>query len=191
MSAKGLDSKVLMTATMGVVEKILANSSNLLPTASSENKEVDIVEYYGHMRAMDMNDFNSSVYIAVVNYYLTQADMQRNKTKGALILYVDMENASKLYKALGFSIPDDEDDGSMLDGCGQLCNLIGEALKNELTNLGYVNLEMSGPQQYKNSVTGGVNFSLDQKKKCQFSFFYWKCKALVVEVTLADIPQKR
>lgn len=189
--AKSIDSQVLMTTVMGVVEQTLAKMSGIMPTEAPQTKEADIIEFYGRMRVMNMNDFNAPVYVSVVNYYLTQEDMNKGKAKGVLVLYVDAENASKLYKFLGFTVPDDEDDESMLDGCGELCNLIGGALKNELANVGYVNLVMSAPEYYKNSVTDGVKFSLDQKKKYQFSFFYWKRKTLVLEVSMADIPLKK
>lgn len=185
-----LDTQVLLAALKSATDQVLNGLPGIVPTSDAESKEVDIVEYYGRMRALSMNDFNASIYISVINYYLSDADKERNKPKGALLTYVDSENAGKLYKGMELGVVDDEDDASMMAGCAKLCIKMSEGVKSALTNQGFAPLVASEPQTFKNSITHGVNFSLDQKKKAQMGFFFWKRKALVVELTLASIPQK-
>ena len=181
----------IVTMLMGVIEQALSKMSGIAPSEPAQTKEIELVEYEGRMRALGTEKFNAPAFISVVNYYLTPGDMERHKAKGALVLYLDFENAGKLLKGLGIAIPDDEDDMSMVNACGKLCDGWSSAFKKELVGLGYADLVMSSPCNYKNSVLEGVEYSADQKTKHECSFFYWKRKAIVVELTLAAIPQKR
>ncbi len=191
MADKNMDPQVIMTSVMGVIESVLGKMSGVVATDQPQSKECDIIEYDGRMRVGGMEKFNAPSFVSVINFYISPNDMERHKAKGALVVFVDSENAGKLFHALGFSIPDDEDDVSMMDACGELCNLIAGNFKNELSGLGYADLTISAPHSYKNSVIDGVEYSPDQKNKYEFSFFYWRRKAIVVEVTLANIPQKK
>ncbi len=191
MAGKSIDSQAAMTTMLAAVEAALAKMSGFVATDKPQVVENDILEYEGRLRVTGMEKFNAPSYVSVVNYYLSPGDKDRHRAKGALIVYVDSENAGKLFKALGFPTTDDEDDVSMMDSCGQFCTLIGEGFKSGLVNLGYVDLDMSSPHNYKNSVLHGVEYSTDQEKLHEFSFFYWKRKAIVVELTLAAIPMKR
>ena len=190
MADKNMDPQIV-GAIKGVIESVLGKMSGIVATEPSQTKECNIIEYEGRMRVGGMEKFNAPSFISVVNFYLSQGDMDRHRAKGALVVYVDSENAGKLYNSLGFSIPDDEEDVSMIAACGELSNLIAGTFKNELVTLGYQDLTISQPHNYKNSVIEGVEFSSDQKIKHEFSFFYWRRKAVVVELTLAAIPQKR
>ncbi len=191
-SGKGVDPQVLMTTMMGVTEEVLGTMSGVTATEPMQTKEVDIIEYNGRMRCVGMEKFNAPSYVSVVNYYLNPQDLEAHKrAKGALVLYIDFENAGKLFKSLGFSVSEDEDDASMMDAAGEFCNMLGGGFKNEISKLGYLDMSMSAPHNYKNSVMEGVEFSPDQDTKYELSFFYWKRKAIVVEITLAAIPMKK
>ena len=192
MGAKSLDPQVLTTTMLGVIEPVLSKMTGIVATAEPETKELEIVDYEGRLRVSGVEKFNTASYISVINFYLNEKDKQSHKAaKGAMVLYVESENAGKVFKALGFSVPEDEDDTSMMDACGQFCDLLAQGFKTELNRLGYFDLVLSNPDNYRNSVLEGVEFSPDQKIKFEFSFSYWKHKAIIVEVTLADIPQKR
>jgi hypothetical protein len=191
MVGKSLDAQVVSTIVMGAVDHHLSNLPGIIPTDSPQTKEVEIVEYEGRMRVGGMEKFEAPSFISSVSFYLTGKDLEHHKSKGALILYLEFENASKLYKALGFKVPEDEDDISMMEACGKFCHLLGENIKNKLSEAGYVELFMSTPDNCKNSSMEGVEYSPDQKMKHEFSYYYWKRKAIVVELTLADIPSKK
>ncbi|MBF0490558.1 MAG: hypothetical protein HQL15_08065 [Candidatus Omnitrophica bacterium] len=192
MADKNMDPQVMMTTMMRVIESTFSKMSGVLPSSPSEAKEKDVVEYDGRLRVDGIEKFESPAYISVVNYYLTKEDMERHgRVKGAMILYVDVESSGKLFKALGFPFPDDEDDSSMMDCNGEFCNLLGGALKNELVNIGFSNLVMSAPYNYRSSIINGVEFSPDQKKMYEFNLFYFKRKSIVIELTMASIPLKK
>ncbi len=192
MAEKNFDPQVLMTTMMGVIEATLSKMSGIPPTQPPEAVEKELIEVEGRLRVSGYEKFQAPAYISVVNYYLLESDIHKQgKAKGAMIVYVDVENSGKLYKALGFPYPDDEDDASMMDCNGEFCNVLGGSFKNEIADLGFTNLVMSAPYNYRSSIVDGVEFSLDQKKIYEFSFFYFKRKSIVIELTLAGLPQKK
>ena len=73
------------------------------------------------MRIKATDKFDVAVYIAAVNFYLNKPDMQAHRARGAMIVYMDIEVADKLFKAAGLKVPYDEDDESMMGLCGNLC----------------------------------------------------------------------
>lgn len=189
MVDKVMGSQNFMKTASGVIESVLSKMSGIVPTDQPQSKEMDIIEYEGRMRVGGMEKFNAPSFISVVNFYLSTGDRDRHKAKGALVAYVDFENAGKIFNSLGFAIPDDEEDHSMMEACGKFAELLADSLKKELATLGYQDLVMSVPHNYKNSIIEGVEFSADQKIKYEFSFFYWRRKAIVVEITLGNVPQ--
>lgn len=189
--SKEFDVQVLNTTLMGCMEDILGKMSGVAATDQPQVRTIDIIEYEGRMRVTGMEKFNAPSYVSVINYYLNQADLEKHRAKGSMVVFVDAENAGKLFKSLGFYVSDDEDEASMMDACGELCNLLGGSFKNELSNMGFVDMSMSAPSNYRNTVMQGVEYSQDQQTKQEFSFFYWKRKAIVVEVTMANIPEKK
>lgn len=188
-SNKDFDPQVLSEAAVGAVQQAFSRSN--LPHQVPDIKAVDIVEYDGRMRAMGLERLDSPCYVSAVNFYLSKADMdRRNKPKGAMVLYMETETAGKLFKAAEIPFADDEDDASMTTACGQFAQMVADALNSELSAKGYAALVPSKPQNYKNSVMGGVEFSPDQKTKHEITFVYFKHKAIGVDLTLAPIPKK-
>jgi hypothetical protein len=187
-AAKNVDGAVaasLMSATQQLMDRV-----GIAATEPPQAKDLDIVEYEGRMKVSGMEKFEAPCYISVINFYLSTADMERHKPKGALVLYVEFEHASKLFNSLGFRVPDDEDDVSMMSSCGAFCTQLAEDFKKELLAAGYSDLVLSKPQNAKNKMMTGAEFSADQNRKHEISFFYWKHKALVVELTMAALPKK-
>lgn len=192
MSAKSLDPQVVTSVMTGVMDEMLSKMSGIAPSSPAENKEIEIDEYEGRMKAVGFEKFEAASYISAVNFYLNKNDLERHKgAKGALILYIDHENASKLYKALTIRVDEDEDDVSMMNAASELCQSLAENFKNKLAEAGYAELAVSEPSNYKNTALRGIEFSPDQKIKFEFSYFYWKRKSLVVEISLTDLPRKR
>ena len=189
--AKPLDLDVLNPAVTGVMEEVLAKLGGINPTASPTTKTVDIEEYEGRMRVNGIDKFQAPSYISTVVFYSSAGDAgQHRNAKGTVVLYVDHENAGKLFNGLGFRVPEDEDDVSMMESCGKMADLIASTFKNRLVQQGYADLAKSAPSNYKNSVPEGVEFSKDQTSKQEYCFFYWKRKAIIVEVALTPIPRR-
>jgi hypothetical protein len=189
MSAKSLDSQVINSIVPEVMEGFLSKLG--APTSPPENKELEIDEYEGRMKVVGLQKFETASFISVVNFYLNQVEMSRHKPKGVFVVYIDSENASKIYKILGIRVDEDEDDISMMKACDELTQSFAEAFKNKLLEQGYIDLLMSEPVHFRNTALRGVEFSPDQKIKFEFSFFYWKRKSIVIEISLADLPRKR
>ena len=142
------------------------------------------------MRIKATDKFDVAVYIAAVNFYLNDTDMQAHKARGAMILYMDTEVADKLFRAAGLQVPYDEDDESMMALCGKLCQSIADGFKDKLSSAGYVTLKVSPAAVYKNTISEGVEFNKDQDEKQEISFYFLKHKALVIEWTMVPIPRK-
>ena len=187
---KGLDPQVLTGAFMAAMGQMLEKMGAISPSEEPKIEESEIIEYDGKMRVSGMEKFNNSSFLSVVNFYLNQGDMQRQKPKGALVLFFEAENTSKFLKAFGMRFADDEDDKSLMDACGQVCEAVAAEFKTELTRKGFVDLVVSKPRNYKNNVIEGIDYSQDQKTKQTVSFFYFKTKAIVGDLTMADLPRK-
>src|SRR5436190_1488604 len=110
MPVKSLDPQVLTAVMTRSIEQLLSKMSGIASTKPPETKELEIDEYDGRMRVSGVEKFDASSYISVVNYYLSDKDLKSHKAKGAMILYIESENSSKLFKALGIKVTEDEDD---------------------------------------------------------------------------------
>ncbi len=188
--AKIFEQALLASTLTEIVEKTISEKNALMPTAPTESALKDILEYEGRMRVSGMDKFNSPSFIAVSNLYLNDADKQRNKPKGAIVVFMNTEFADKIFKALGLAVPYDEDDDSMMKLCGEFTATVVNALTDRLAGAGYVSLLSQAPLVYKNNVSEGVAFSVDQQEKQEITFTYFKNKAIIIEVSLAPIPKK-
>ncbi len=188
--AKIFEPTLLTSSLTEIVEKLISEKNAVLPTQPTESVLKDIMEYEGRMRVSGMDKFNSPSLIAVTNLYLNEADKQKNKAKGAVVLFMNTEIADKIFKAVGFTVPYDEDDDSMMKLCGQFAQAVVNAFKDRLSSAGYAALIASEPLVYKNNVSEGVAFSPDQVEKQEISFYYFKTKTILIEVSLAPIPKK-
>ena len=188
--AKSLDPQIVNPILTNFIEELITTKGNLVATKPFETATKPISEYEERMLIKANDKFDVAVYIAATNFYLNKGDMQAHKSRGAMIVYMDIEVADKLFKAAGLQVPYDEDDESMMALCGSLCQLIADALKNGLAAAGYPAFEVSTPGVYKNTISEGVEFSTDQKEKQELSFYFLKHKALVIDWTLTPISKK-
>lgn len=188
--AKIFDPQIVNPIITGFIEDLISSRGSLPASKPFEVVTKSIDEYEDRMRIKATDKFDVAVYVSVANFYLNKPDMQAHRARGALIVYMDIEVADKLFKAAGLQVPYDEDDESMMGLCGSLCQSIADALRDRLAAAGYVSLEISTPAVYKNSISEGVEFSKEQDEKQELSFYFLKHKALVVEWTLAPIPKK-
>ena len=175
--------KLAVTLT-NVVKSFLEKNGTAALTKEPEIVERDIIEYESRMRVFGMEKFNAPCYISVVNFYPSQKDLEAHNACGALVLYLQLENADKLLKALGHRKFDDGDDEVMLGKCGELSTAIAESFKNEIGSQGSRSLVPSAPLNYKNVVPEGVEFDYNEHKLQEVSFYLWKEKVLAFDVTL-------
>ena len=126
---KGFDPSIVNPIMTGFIEELITAQGGLVPSKPHEIAAKPVDEYEGRMRVNALEKFDASVYIAAISFYLNQADMKAHRACGALILYMDIEVADKIFKAAGLEVPYDEDDEDHDDhgrhlvpndrGCGQ------------------------------------------------------------------------
>jgi len=188
--AKIFDPQIVNPILTGYIEELVTTKGGLAASQPFEVAVKTIEEYEDRMRINATDKFDVAVYVAAANFYLNKGDMQAHRSRGAMVLYMDIEVADKIFRAAGLQVPYDEDDESMMALCGSLCQLIAGALKDRLIAAGFVNLEVSAPAVYKNTISEGVEFSKDQDEKQEISFYFLKHKAMVIDWTLSPIPKK-
>jgi len=150
-----------------------------------------IIEYEGKMRADGMEKFNNEpTYVSAVNYYTNEADMQKGKALGALVIYVEQAYLPKLMKLLQYPPVDDENEDAMLDSCGTLSNIIAGRFKSEMSSAGYIELEMSHFQTYRNSAFAGVAFCRNEFDMYEVTFDIAGKKRLVMEISMGVVPKR-
>jgi hypothetical protein len=160
-------------------------------SASPVKERKRIIEFDGRMRADGMEKFdNEPTYVSAVNFYGSEKDMEKGKTLGALIIYVEQSYIAKLMKMLRYPPIDDESDDAMRDSCGTLCNIVSGRFKSEISSAGYIELEMSHFMNYRNSAFGGVNFCYNEYDKYQLDFEIDKKKRMVIEMTMGAVPKR-
>jgi hypothetical protein len=188
--AKIFDPQIVNPIITGIIEEMVTSKGSLFPTKPFDLAVKPIEEYEGRMRVNATDKFDVSVYIAAINFYLNQADMQAHRARGALLFYMNTDVADKIFKAAAYQVPYDEDDESMMVLCGSLCKSIADSFKDRLAMAGYASLEVSTPSVYKNSIPEGVEFNKEQDEKQELSFYFLKQKALAIDWTMASIPKK-
>lgn len=151
-----------------------------------------IIEYDGKMRVDGMEKFNNEpAYGSTVNYYVNAAEMAKKKALGALVVCVPEAYLPKLMKTLQYPAIDDEDEKAMLDSVGTLCNIVAGRFKSEVSAAGYIELEMSPFNNFRNSPLFGIDFCLQEYDKYEISFDLEGVKRLVVEMTMGVVPLRK
>ena len=187
---KSFDPQIVNSILTGFIEELITTTGGLPASKPCEIVARPINEYEGRMRINALEKFDVAAYLASTNFYLNQADMQKRRACGALILYMDIEVADKIFKAAGLQVPYDEDDESMMGMSVTLCQLIVDALKDRLAAAGFSSILSSLPCVYKTKIPEGVEFSKGQDEKQELSFYVLKRKAMAIDWTLPPIPKK-
>src|SRR3990172_6447999 len=163
---KGFDKQAIATTLIGCVQEIFTKTCHLTFSKEPEYVEREIIEYNSRMRIFGLEKFNGPCYIAVVNFYLNKREYEAKNVQGVMVLYILEEIIEKLMKALNFEGvgSNEEDVESILNGCGEFCNMIAGQFKNALPALGYSDLVISAPSKYVNDIPDGVEFHYGEYK---------------------------
>ena len=117
--------------------------------------------------------------------------MAKKKTLGALVVYVPEAYLPKLMRTLQYPAIDDEDEKAMLDSVGTLCNIVAGRFKSEISSAGYIELEMSHFNNFRNSPLFGIDFCLAEYDKYEVIFELEGSKRMVIEMTMGVVPVRR
>ena len=184
-----IEKQVIESTLMRVVEDTFRQLCHVDFSAAPVAEEKDVIEYDGHMRLFLMDKFNGQAYAGVVNYFLTQKDLDKGYPVGTFVVYVKEEVVEKFVKALGHSLHEAEDETVVKSVMGEFTGTLGGNFKNELKVQGYNDLILSAPLVFKNTVPDGVAFDYSLFKKQEFSFSFWKQKCIVVETCIGHVPR--
>ncbi|MEI8011730.1 MAG: chemotaxis protein CheX [Candidatus Omnitrophota bacterium] len=187
---KIFDVQVLNTTIMGVVQETFKKMLHVDFSGQPAVIEKNIIEYQSRMRVFPMEKFNGAAYVAYVNYFLSDKDIEKNKVVGTFVLFVKEDIGEKLLKAFGVPAAEADNENVMMDNVGEFCNIIAGNVSNELAGFGYVNLSMSSPYKAKNSVPEGIPFDYALYHKQEIAFTFWNQKCIVIEACMGEIPQK-
>src|SRR5580698_1911776 len=91
--AKIFDPQIVNPLLTGFLEALLITKGSLVATKPLEVVSKPIEEYDDRMRIKASVKFDVAVYIAAINFYFNQVDMQAHRARGALVLYLDTEVA--------------------------------------------------------------------------------------------------
>ena len=148
-----------------------------------------VTEFMKRMRVTALGKFEGTTYISTVNFYQNTEEMESNKALGVIILYIHEEYIVKLLQRLNYPVTDEENEESLADGCGSFCNLIAGNFKSGLTQLGYIELEMSHFSSFRNELVNGVGFCPFQLQKYEISFDIGGKKRIMVDLSMGPIPR--
>ncbi len=188
---KLLDFQVVATTMMGVVSDSMKTmcSEKFSDSPSAAAKYIYVDENNRMLAKGSDKGYFGGCHIAVINFFRTERDKENNNHAcGAVVVYFRNDCLVKLFKAMGFPIENDKDVAMLRDICGEFCNIVAGSFKNELVKMGFINLPMSAPDVFLDSVAAGVAFSEGETKYHELSFYFWNMKAFVIDVTMAPIP---
>ena len=191
MGAKNKDLEKFADLLLKGTGALFMERGELTFSKPPEKSAVEIVEYKGKMRADGMEKFNNeATYVSAINYYLNAQDMEKKKAAGVLIVYVLQAYMPRLMKFLKYPPVDDENEDALLDSCGTLCNILAGRFKSEISEAGYIDLEMSHFSTFRNSAVPGVDFCLSEFDAYTASFALENEKRMVLEMSMGIVPRK-
>ena len=196
MAQQEFDPQVISTTLMGVVQSTFKTMCKLEFTKQPEIIERDVIEYDSKMRTVGFDKFQAPCYIASISYYLSPTHMEQHDACGTMNLYIEEEFAERILAYLNEGsldeeeeIDDEMEEETLLDNCGELCNIIAGNFKNEVKGMGFIDLTMSAPVKAKNTVVEGVDFPYSQYRYFEARFELWQKECLIIDVVMAPIDQ--
>ncbi len=172
---------------LGSIQGVIQNRSSLEFSKDPQMLEKDIIEYESRLRTFGLEKFNGPCYLVSVSFYLSAQALKEEDAYGTLVFYIEEEATPKFLKAIGSGVKDDDDEELILDNLAGIVESIIEDFKNKLTAQNYPNLIQGEPLKTKNDVFEGVPFPYSQSKYYELSFYLWKNKALVADVTMLTV----
>ena len=147
----------------------------------------EIVDYKKRLHTNGLEKFNGPSYVAGVSFFRTSADKEKENAAGALVFYIEGEQAFDILRILGHKAEDDESQEKIAQQCAQFCKRLAEKFKTQLTSAGFSDLVMSEPIFGRNQLPGGLAFSLDQYTMMELAGNIQKSKRVVLNLTLTTI----
>ncbi|MBF0522371.1 MAG: hypothetical protein HQL24_04855 [Candidatus Omnitrophica bacterium] len=188
--SRGFDPELIKSIMTDAIANFIESKCNSKFSKPPDFSEHNIIEYASNMRVFGLEKFNSPCYVSYINFFLSTQELKNKNPIGALILFLDYQSAERLLKSLGYSQANEDEEDAFFDTVGQLCETIASQFNNEIQNLGYKELAISKPLTFKNDVPGGAPFYYEETRYYELSAYFWKQKALVLNLTLGPVSKK-
>ncbi|MCA9400519.1 MAG: hypothetical protein KC713_02755 [Candidatus Omnitrophica bacterium] len=172
-----------------IINRILLKMAEIRLTSKPHFEYKPLSEFMKRMRVSSLGKFNEETYIAYLNLYKNQQDLENHKAVGTVVIYMQADFMTKLFKRLDYPDVDIDDEDALLDAIGTFCNLVGGNFKSGLTQLGYIPLEMSHFHSFKNEVLDGVEYCQTEKKVYEIDFEIKKEKQITAELVIGQVPR--
>lgn len=183
-------SSALFTMSLALavaVRKIFREKSQLKFSREPFIEKKPITHFMRRMRVDPMEKFNAPTVVSVIHLFKNHQDLDSGKPTGVLLSYIELSYLAHLLKLMEYPEIDDDDEEQVEDACGAVCNIIAGYFKNELTTLGYPQLEMSAFVSHINSVVNGVDYPLKTSNKYEVSYEINGQKRLVTEMVMSPL----
>jgi hypothetical protein len=185
-------SSALFTMSLALavaVRKIFREKAAIKFSKEPVIEKKPITHFMKRMRVDPMEKFNGPTVVSAIHFYKDVEHMNRGKTSGVLLTYVEIAHMASLLKLLDYPEIDEDEEEQVEDACGAICNIIAGYFKNELMTLGYPQLEMSSFESYINSVVNGVAYPLKSSHKYEINFEIGGHKKMVTEMVMAPLTR--
>jgi hypothetical protein len=134
--------------------------------------------------------------MSVVKLYRTQADVgKKAKPLGVVILYTPVNYASTLLRLLGISFEKSvvnkdseisEEGRILVDGCGKVCSIIAEGIKDELVHVAYPGLLVGPPENYVyEEIPDEIDVPSHENIKHVISFMLEEARPIYLDVVIS------
>ena len=169
--AQKLDFQVMATTLMGAVNESIVG---FLKTKSDKDPEIITRNLYADDK-LDVStyaEFIDGSYISVIYFYHNRADIGTKRYCGMFILYISTSVINYLVKVFGYKNSIEAGNEVSADAAAELCNNIAGVFKNDLSGLGYPELEISTPFKFK-GFSGGIDYPKGQRTFHRITAFAW------------------
>jgi hypothetical protein len=173
-----------------VVTRILKRKAKFREINKPEFLTKPIIEFRRRMRVSSLERFESTTYIASINFCRTNADLSANKALGAVIVFVEEKNLGFLLQRMDYPMEDNDNLDELKDACGTICNLICGNFKSGLVQLDYQELVMSHFSSFQNEAPFGIDYDQQEKNYYEMTFNVEEHeKLLTVVYTMGAVPK--
>jgi hypothetical protein len=185
--AQELDKELLSKSIVEVVKKLCQKAGNLEFSQEPDSVTKDIIEFYSRMRVLGLEKFGDPCFISIINLYSSEADQKAHRAAGTVLVYLEEENAPRLFKSLGLTTMLEEDEEALLKYAGEFAKRIVQSLRSDLMNQGCPDFLVSESINAKNDIAEGVEFPSKQHKYSEMNFYFWKKKTVVVGLVMDSL----
>jgi hypothetical protein len=172
-----------------VVKRILRVKGDIELSSPPRMSKKNIVEFMKRMRISGLSKFEEKTLLSSVNFYANELDAENHRALGAIIIYIEENYSSKLFRDLDYPLFDSDDTESLLDACGSFCNVVAGNFKAGLTQLGYKELYMSHFSTFENEVINGIEYDPTQTQVYEIIFDIKEEKRIVIDLTMGLVPR--